>query len=141
MNIKKKVYDLVSKHKTHDPFELAAALGVIVIKNKPLGGSKGYYKLINRRKVIFIDCNLEEWEKRVVCAHELAHAIFHPKVNCCFLQNYTLLSVNKIEIQANKFCAYLLLTDEILADCEGLTYKQIACLTSVPIEIVTLREI
>jgi Zn-dependent peptidase ImmA (M78 family) len=129
----------MKKFNTNDPFEIAEQLGVVVLF-KPFIKIKGCYKLIQRRKVIFINSLLDYYERRVVCAHELGHAIMHPKTNCKFIQNYTLLSVKKIEIEANKFCALLLLTDNILSEYEGYTYHQISQATYIPLEIVKLTE-
>lgn len=64
----------------------------------------------------------------------------HPKTNCSFIQNYTLLSVKKIEIEANKFCANLLISDEILNEYEGFTDEQLSKSLYIPIEILRLRK-
>jgi Zn-dependent peptidase ImmA (M78 family) len=139
MNIKKIVQKLIHKFNTNDPFQLADLLGVITIL-KPLGKTKGWYKLIKKRKVIFINSMLDDFERRVVCAHELGHAIMHPTTNCKYLQNYTLLSVEKIEIEANRFCVFLLLPDDALAEYHGLTYEEISKLTYIPAPIIKLRQ-
>ena len=138
-NIKSIVQGLIKKYNTNDPFRLAEECGFIVIC-RPLGTIKGFYKLIKRRRVIYINSNLDYFERMVVCAHELGHAIMHPKVNCSYLQNYTLLSVAKVEIEANKFCAYLLLTDKLLQEYPDFTMEQIASATNIPVEIVRLRQ-
>lgn len=139
MDIKETVDGLVRKFKTNDPIVIAEANFVVV--RSPLGSIKGFYKLIDRRGVIFINSKLDYFERLVVCAHELGHAIMHPKVNCSFMQNYTLLSVSKVEIEANKFCAYMLITDKMLPEFESLTYQQIAGCTHIPVEIVKLRQV
>jgi Zn-dependent peptidase ImmA (M78 family) len=139
MNIKKIIQKLIHKFNTNDPFQLAELLGVITILI-PLGKIKGCYKLMKKRKVIFINSMLDYFERRVVCAHELGHAIMHPTTNCKFLQNYTLLSVKKIEIEANKFCVFLLLPDAELDQYHELTYEEISKLTCIPVEIIKLRQ-
>jgi Zn-dependent peptidase ImmA (M78 family) len=139
MNIKHRVQNLINEFYTNDPFQLADLLGIVTIL-KPLGRIKGCYKLIKKRRVIFINSMLNYYERRVVCAHELGHAIMHPTTNCKFLQNYTLISVKKIEIEANKFCAFLLLSDDDLEDYYGLTYEEISKLTYIPVEIIKLRQ-
>jgi Zn-dependent peptidase ImmA (M78 family) len=139
MNINKIIQKLIRKFNTNDPFQLADLLGVLTIL-KPLGKIKGCYKLIKKRKVIFINSMLDYFERRVVCAHELGHAIMHPTTNCKYLQNYTLLSVKKIEIEANRFCVFLLLPDDALAEYDGLTYEEISKLTYIPAPIIKLRQ-
>lgn len=137
MNPKDEALKLIKKYKTNDPFELADCLNIVMIK-QPLGKIKGCYKLIKKNKVIFLNSDLNSYEKRVICAHELGHAVMHPKVNCKFLQNYTLFSTDKIEFQANKFSAHLLLTDEIIMEYEGFTSEQLAAAVGVPKEYIYL---
>jgi len=139
MDIPSKVKALVESYKTNNPFQIADTLGVLVLIT-PLGNLKGCYKYLKRRKFIFINSNLDYNEQKVVCAHELGHAIMHPKVNCSFMQSYTLLCTEKIEIEANKFCSNLLLTDDILKDYEGYSCEQISQATFIPVEIVRLRQ-
>jgi len=139
MNIPSKVKALMKKFNTNDPFLLAACLGVEILE-QPLGSKLGFYKYIKKRKFIFINSSLDYYMRKIICAHELGHAIMHPKVNCSFMQNFTLLCTEKVEIEANKFCAYLLLTDDMLKEYEGYTYKQISQATSIPVEIVKLRQ-
>jgi Zn-dependent peptidase ImmA (M78 family) len=138
-NIKLLVQKLIKYFNTNNPFEIADQLGILILY-KPFKKLKGCYKLIKRRKVIFLSSFLDHDEKRVVCAHELGHAIMHPKTNCKFLQNYTLLSVKKIEIEANKFCAFLLITDDMITEHEGFTHQQISQTLYIPLEIVKLRQ-
>jgi len=139
MNIPSIVKALTNEFNTNDPFQLAASLGVKVLK-LPLGNLKGFYKCIEQIKFIFINSNLKDDEQKIVCAHELGHAIMHSKVNCCFLHNFTFQCTSKIEIEANRFCAYLLITDEMIKDYEGLTYSQISQATYIPLKIVELRQ-
>ena len=58
--------------------------------------------------------DLSESEQRFSCAHELGHALLHPDANTPFLTKYTYLSVDKYEIEANKFALKLLIPDELL---------------------------
>jgi len=139
MDIPLKVKSLIKKHKTNNPIKLAEALGIHVLF-EPLKKIKGYYISLQRNKFIVINSNLDYMEQLVVCAHELGHAILHPKVNCCFLKRFTLQCTEKIEIEANRFCAYLLITDEMIKDYEGLTYSQISQATYIPVKIVELRQ-
>ena len=67
-----------------------------------------------RQKQIHLNENLNEFEMRFTCAHELGHALLHPKANTPFLISSTYLSVNKLEIEANSFAIEMLLSDEDL---------------------------
>lgn len=78
--------------------------------------------------------------KKIVCAHELFHAILHPRVNTAFMKKHTLLSVGKIEREANTAAAHLLIPDESLFECYGLmSIYEIAALHNVPVEFVELK--
>ncbi|MER2171811.1 MAG: ImmA/IrrE family metallo-endopeptidase [Psychrobacillus psychrodurans] len=90
-----------------------------------------------RNQYIVINSNLEKYTQNIVCAHELGHAVLHPKINTPFMRNNTLLSVNKIEREANRFAAELLIPDESLNEYETIQNK--ASLHNVPLELVELK--
>lgn len=112
MWLKEKISKLVKKHKTNDPFELAAYMNIIVIFWDLHEQIQGYYKYDRRNRYIVINKNLSYEYQRFVCAHELGHALLHTRINTPFLTKYTLLSVDKIEREANEFATYLLLYDK-----------------------------
>ncbi|MEM5777676.1 MAG: ImmA/IrrE family metallo-endopeptidase [Candidatus Aenigmatarchaeota archaeon] len=136
--IKKTVQYLTKKYKTNDPFELADFNNILVIQ-KPLGSIYGFYKYIRKNRVIFINNSIETVEKKVVCAHELGHAILHPYENCTFLKKYTLFSTNRLEKEANLFTSFLLLPDEILEKYKDYTIYQISAITFIPLEHIYIR--
>ena len=72
-------------------------------------------------------------------AHELGHAVLHPKENCAFMSRHTLLLTSKIERQANLFAAYLLITDDLLLEYKSFTKEQFCSGTGYPIELLKLR--
>lgn len=72
-------------------------------------------------------------------AHELGHAVLHPKENCAFMSRHTLLLTSKIERQANLFAAYLLITDDLLVEYRGFTIEQLCNGTGYPMELIKLR--
>nr|WP_236782020.1 ImmA/IrrE family metallo-endopeptidase [Aneurinibacillus sp. XH2] len=96
----------------------------------------GYYKYDRRNRYIVINCNLDNNFQRVVCAHELGHAILHTRVNTPFMTMNTFFSVNKIEREANTFAAELLIPDD---NFENLSIYEIASIYQVPVELVKLK--
>lgn len=76
--------------------------------------------------------------QRQVCAHELGHAILHPKSNTPFLRANTLYSVNKLETEANRFMALLLHPATEIQDYAqcGYTLYQIADICGLTPELV-----
>ncbi len=133
------VHKLKTRYETNNPFEIIDALGIELFRH-PLGKRMGCYMLIQRSRCIFLNTGIEnEYMERIVAAHELGHAILHPKINCCFLRNYTLYSKDTHEIEANKFAAELLLPDDIFLEYQGYTINQIAAYENVIPELIKLK--
>lgn len=85
-----------------------------------------------------INQDLSKERQRQVCAHELGHAILHPKSNTPFLRANTLYSVNKLETEANRFMALLLHPATEIQDYAqcGYTLYQIADICGLTPELV-----
>lgn len=125
---------------TRDPMSIARYLniGIAIV---PLGEIAGNYKLLKRKRWIFVneDIPAESTLFRIVVAHELGHAILHRKENCAFIKSKTLLLTSGIEREANRFAAYLLITDEMLKEYAGYTEDQFCACTGYPKELIALR--
>ncbi len=105
---------IVKKHGTTNPFEIAKRKDIIVLF-EDLGNTLGFYNTYKRFKFIHINNQINETTQQFVCAHELGHAVLHPKANTPFLRNQTFFSVDRLEIEANTFAVELLLTDEMIS--------------------------
>ena len=116
---------LCKKYKTRDPFEIARRQGIQVFYGY-YGTIRGYYNKICQQKMIHINYDLDEWQQKTVCAHELGHAIFHPDTNTPFLRANTFFSVSKLELEANKFAVDLLWSDDELRGYREYPIPQIA---------------
>ncbi|MCQ6275791.1 ImmA/IrrE family metallo-endopeptidase [Bacillus sp. V3B] len=138
--IKKIVQDLTNKHKTNNPFELAALKNVNVIPWNLHEEIKGFYKYDKRNKYIFINNNLDETSQKFVCAHELGHSQLHPRVNTPFLRGNTFLSIDRIEVEANRFAVELLIPDESLNKNYHSTIYEAAATYGVPEEVIHLKQ-
>ncbi|MGE8203982.1 ImmA/IrrE family metallo-endopeptidase [Heyndrickxia sp. NPDC080065] len=138
--MKKVIKRLYQLYKTYDPFELAERKNIIV-QFEPLGSILGYYSFHKRVQFIHINEQLEENMQRLVCAHELGHAILHPKVNTSFLKKNTFFSIDKLEMEANLFAVELLMPDEYLYELNNtsITLREAAAMYGVPKEIVHLK--
>lgn len=125
---------------TRNPFDAAKSLGIIV-SYESLSSVRGYYSKARRQKFIHINADLPEYRQKFVCAHELGHAIMHPDANTPFLRSNTLLSVNRLEIEANQFAACFLLSDRELREYleYGYTIGQIAMCSGLPESLVQYR--
>lgn len=137
--IRQIVKDLKQKYHTSSPDKLIAELGIFYFEH-PLGNLLGCYKMLKKTKCVFVNSDIEsESIHKIVCAHELGHAMLHPKIDSSYIGNYTLYSNSKIEIEANTFAAELLLPDEVLIEYQGMTVDQIAAYLNVIPELVKLK--
>ncbi|MFJ7700042.1 ImmA/IrrE family metallo-endopeptidase [Lysinibacillus fusiformis] len=140
MWIREKVVNLKQKFKTDCPYELAGYLNIHVLFHDLHEEIRGYYKYDRRNQYIVINSNLDENFKFLVCAHELGHACLHPRLNTPFMRQNTLLSVDKIEREANRFAAEFLIPDENLFESyDQMTIYDIASIHQVPVELVKLK--
>ena len=135
--IKKKVAYYVRKFNTRDPFRLADALNV-EIQIGDTGSCCGCYMFLKNHRYIFLNQYLDEWESRMVLAHELGHAILHRKQNCYFLREKTLL-LPGIEQEANLFAAELLIPEETILEYPDYSIEQLARLLGYREQFVKIK--
>lgn len=116
------VQGLFKQYKTHSPYELISRMGII-LRREELGSILGYYYKAYRIKHIVLNSNLEYMSPRekYVLSHELGHSVMHPNANTPFLRANTYLSVDRMEIQANKFAMEVLISD---ADIQEYAIEQ-----------------
>lgn len=138
LNIKVIVLHLTKKYNTSDPFELADALKIAVY-HEELGSINGYYNNPLRMKQIHINSSLNKHDAKYTCAHELGHAVMHPNASTPFLRSKTLLSVDKLEVEANTFAVNLLIPDEIITENRNCTTEQLSRLLGYNQELINLR--
>ncbi|SFU82125.1 ImmA/IrrE family metallo-endopeptidase [Alicyclobacillus macrosporangiidus] len=143
MDIKTCVKRLVSRYRTNDPFLIADKRGIVIITER-LGNILGYHISSRRIHIIHLNWSLDGPLRRFVCAHELGHAILHPKVNTPFLRRSTLFSIDRIEREANEFAVELLLPDEeleLVRFCDPVTAREIAAQYGIPNELMRLKRL
>lgn len=138
MDIKEKVQHTVKKYNTRNPYELAERMGIIVHRCE-LGKIRGYYYYAYRIKQIFLNCNLSKEQETFVLAHEIGHSVLHPTANTPFLKESTFISVDKMELEANKFAMELLLPDAELQPYSDLTIEQLSRLLGYHKNLIQLR--
>ena len=143
-NVEHKIRRLIRYYEcltgSRDPVTIAvyAGIGLAVV---PLGEIAGNYKLIKRKRWIFVNEEIPPDSPlfKVVVAHELGHALLHRKENCAFIKSKTLLLTSGIEREANRFAAYLLITEDMLQNYAGCTQEQFCNCTGYPMELIRLR--
>lgn len=140
MRIKKTVEKLCTHYDTRSPFQLATDMGVILLF-EDLGQTHGYYSHCYEDKFIHINNTLDKQQQLMTCAHELGHCVLHPDVSTPYLKTNTLLSVSKIELQANRFMVQLIVPDKDLYTFldEGLCSFQIADIYGLPEALIEYK--
>lgn len=137
--IKKIVETYVKKYNTNNPYELADILNIKVFYFS-LGNIAGQYKYLKHTRCIFLNSDIEDENLlRVVMAHELGHAILHMKENCCFMKNNTLLLTSKLELQANKFAAELLISNEDIEEYKEFSKEQFSKILGYSEKLIDLK--
>ncbi|WP_027416504.1 ImmA/IrrE family metallo-endopeptidase [Aneurinibacillus terranovensis] len=141
-DIKDDVSSLIKVCGTNNPFEIAHQKNIFILYER-LGDILGYFNTYKRISMIHINCDLEDAERRFVCAHELGHSVLHKDVNTPFLKRNTLVSIDRIEREANEFAVELLLPDELMYEyCDtAMTIYEIAATYGVPRELTHLKRI
>lgn len=106
------VEELKSTLKTNDPYKIAEYYGIRVLhSDSPLKEFHAYtMKFPSYPTIISINNAYTEFSKKLLCAHELGHALLHPEAINHFKSISNNLSIS-VEEEANLF-ALALLGDE-----------------------------
>lgn len=129
---------LSKRYESTNPFTVAREMHIDVLY-EPLGTIRGYYSHFSRKKIIHINSDLEDDQQLLVCAHELGHAVLHPKSNTPFLRKYTFFSVDKLETEANRFMACFLYSDDELEEYRDCSIDHVCRILGLPWELVQWR--
>lgn len=107
-----RVNDIKKYWKTNDPFQIAEHLGISVIfEDKPAYDYTAHIvKFEGYPTMIAINNKYTAHGKRILCAHEIGHALLHEGINHFKTTSNNLTS--NVEYEANLFAIALLLDDE-----------------------------
>ena len=137
--IRTEVDKLVNRYKTRDVYELVDKLDIILLKVQLNPSVNGMYQYFKRNKIIYLNDDLDTIMERHVLAHELGHAILHPKTNITYLESNTFYSKEKFEIAANTFAAELLIEDSLFDEYKHHTIEEMAAMENLPIELIKIK--
>ena len=142
--IHKKVNMITTKFNTRDPFEICKCMD-IHIHYKDLGNNlKAYYFCQSRIKNIIINCRSGIIVRRILCAHELGHAVLHGKLAAMrgFQEMELFDTLVPIEYEANLFAAELIIPDDIILELlndQDKSFFSIAKELFVPSELLDFK--
>lgn len=137
------VRSVIKKYKTRSPYELTSSMGIILHREE-LGSILGYYYKAYRIKHIVLNSDLEYMssEEKYVLSHELGHSVIHPNANTPFLRANTYLSVDRMEIEANKFAMQLLISDDDIREYaieQQYTFDMLARMWGYEKDLISIR--
>lgn len=137
------VRKLTKEYATREPFELCEGLGVLTYFAPLPASIRGFYFSAEGRRMICIGDELPKQQQKIVCAHELGHAVLHPDLDMVFMKAETQLAIEKYEREADYFCASLLLGSGVPEEARtiegGLTVEGLSRLCGLPEAMVRLR--
>lgn len=140
------VQHLMKKYDETNPFKLCKDLGIRV-KYVSMGIAadecKGFFLAQSRIRCIVINSDLSPELQKIICAHELGHAILHrEKCGVSNFHDFQLFDeASEYEYEANIFAAELLLNDDEVFDIlnQDLSFFQAAAELNVPAEILDFK--
>lgn len=138
MDVKRIADKLARKYGSRDPFKIVHKMNVILIRY-PLDGIRGFYQYFQRNNLIYINDRLSEHEQLFVCAHELGHMMLHKRANAIFMDSRTYLSVEKYEIEADRFAMNLLISDSNIKEHQFCDLQQLSRFYGYSQELIRLR--
>lgn len=107
LNIPLRVRNLVDRHDTSDPFQLAKELNCSVYLLDLPSTVNGFWKRMLRRRTIAINKNLPAWQQAAVLCHELGHIVCHGRYTAFSIRNLS-YSNSRIEREADEFARCLM---------------------------------
>ncbi len=129
--------DLVRQYGTHDPFRLCEYMDIYVLMSD-FKYQKGVFRVINNFPFIFINENLSLETQRMICAHELGHAMLHKDLANQMgglIETELFAVTNSCEVEANQFAAALLIEDGELLDLLHEGYDLLSCAREMSIHM------
>lgn len=109
--------DIKNSWHTNDPYKIAERFGIVVLhrENNIKGFTAQTIKMAGYPTIISINAAYTDFSKKVLCAHELGHALLHE--DC--VNHFAFTSKNvatNVEQEANLFAIALLTDSDVDAD-------------------------
>lgn len=117
--IAEEVSRLLKEHEQRNPFLLSRALDIEILRHSLCEEIKGYFFCYRGEKIIVINDRLDEHTQKIVCAHELGHAVLHDYISdkAQFTADFSVFDMTaRPELEANLFAAELLISDDSVLD-------------------------
>ena len=135
----KKRWAVFHRYDGNNPQELADLLDVPVLSAELPSDLLGMHLKLLGQDFICLKSGLSPEERRATLAHELGHLLLHEDQNTLFLASSTFLRVGRLEEEADRFAAKLLLPACCFSEAEDDTLEHLSRRTGVPLRLVELR--
>lgn len=135
---------LIRRFQTRDPFTIAEGMGITVLIRTDFVRQKGVFAVIGNISFIFINGNLSEYMQRLVCAHELGHALLHRRLGAMpgGMMEFEIFDItDAAEYEANVFAANLLMDEQEVLEMarEGYDVIYIAKKLNINVNILLVK--
>lgn len=132
---------LIEHYGTRDVYELVDCLDIKLLKKHLCNNVNGrFFRDSTGNEYIFISEEVLPEEEKSIIAHEIGHAILHTNLSTVFNTSDFLQVKNKKELQADKFAAELLISDDIdIHEFEDMTTKEISNYLEVCEELIEYK--
>ena len=140
-----KVNSIIKKYGTRDPFEICDDMQ-IGLRYRDLGEQmKAFFFYHSRIKTIVLNTRCDEALQRVLCAHELGHAVLHTglaRTNFALEDSDLFCAAGNTEYEANIFASQLLIDDDELIELcgvSGYSLFEAAAILKMPFELLDFK--
>ena len=144
--ISRSVEDLKRDFADNDPFQIVKSMGIILLfegMGKAKNACKGFFLVKYGQPSITINSDLPKMTQKIICAHELGHAVLHSqKLGMESFHDFTLFDAASVaEYEANVFAAELLLKDEDVFELlnDATSFFGVASILRVPPELLDFK--
>lgn len=144
--ISQTIEDLRKDHPGADPFELVREMGFLLLfqsMGKAKSACKGFCMAQDGQTSITINSDLPKIIQKIICAHELGHAILHSQTpGMEQFHDFALFDdASSTEYEANVFAAELLLKDEDVFELlnEDMSFFGVASSLRIPPELLDFK--
>ena len=144
--ISRSVEDLKRDFADNDPFQIVKSMGIILLfegMGKAKNACKGFFLVKYDQPSITINSDLPKITQKIICAHELGHAVLHSQeAGMEAFHDVALFDTASLaEYEANVFAAELLLGDEDVLELlnDDTSFFGVASTLRVPPELLDFK--
>ena len=144
--ISRSVDDLKRDFPDIDPFEIVKAMGILLLfqgMGRAKSACKGFFMTQDGQPSITINSDLPKMIQKIICAHELGHAVLHSQnPGMVSFHDFALFdTASMTEYEANLFAAELLMKDEDVLELlnDDISFFSVASTLRVPPELLDFK--